>query len=72
MRVSSISSSSVRVGPAGETAGKNSPYFVYTGTMSEWQGADVFVRALPAVLAFRTATFWLPAPAGSRPAGASW
>ena len=22
------------------------PYFVYTGTMSEWQGADVFVRAL--------------------------
>ncbi|PRX47767.1 glycosyltransferase involved in cell wall biosynthesis [Prauserella shujinwangii] len=26
------------------------PYFVYTGTMSEWQGADVFVRALPAVL----------------------
>lgn len=38
-------------GPAGETAGKDSPYFVYTGTMSEWQGADVFVRALPAVLA---------------------
>ena len=26
------------------------PYFVYTGTMSEWQGADVFVRAMPAVL----------------------
>lgn len=22
------------------------PYFVYAGTMSEWQGADVFVRAL--------------------------
>ncbi|MFC5285801.1 glycosyltransferase family 4 protein [Actinokineospora guangxiensis] len=26
-------------------------YFVYTGTMSEWQGSDVFVRAMPAVLA---------------------
>jgi glycosyltransferase involved in cell wall biosynthesis len=26
------------------------PYFVYTGTMSEWQGADVFVRAMPMVL----------------------
>jgi glycosyltransferase involved in cell wall biosynthesis len=26
------------------------PYFVYTGTMSEWQGADVFVRAMPIVL----------------------
>jgi glycosyltransferase involved in cell wall biosynthesis len=25
------------------------PYFVYTGTMSEWQGADVFVRALATV-----------------------
>lgn len=25
------------------------PYFVYTGTMSEWQGADVFVRALASV-----------------------
>jgi glycosyltransferase involved in cell wall biosynthesis len=23
------------------------PYFVYTGTMSEWQGAEVFLRALP-------------------------
>ena len=22
------------------------PYFVYTGTMSEWQGADIFVRGL--------------------------
>lgn len=38
-------------GPAGGTAGQARPYFVYTGTMSEWQGADVFVRALPAVLA---------------------
>src|SRR5690554_2630989 len=27
------------------------PTFVYTGTMSEWQGADVFIRAFPAVLA---------------------
>ncbi|MFC4854709.1 glycosyltransferase family 4 protein [Actinophytocola glycyrrhizae] len=25
------------------------PYFVYTGTMSEWQGCDVFVRAMPIV-----------------------
>ena len=25
------------------------PLLVYTGTMSEWQGADVFVRALPKV-----------------------
>ena len=38
-------------GPSGEAAGGENPYFVYTGTMSEWQGADVFVRALPAVLA---------------------
>ena len=38
-------------GPSGRTAGHDGPYFVYTGTMSEWQGADVFVRALPAVLA---------------------
>lgn len=29
---------------------EQAPYFVYTGTMSEWQGADVFVRAMPAVL----------------------
>lgn len=27
----------------------DAPYFVYTGTMSEWQGADVFVRALAEV-----------------------
>ena len=27
------------------------PYFVYTGTMSEWQGSDVFVKAMPLVLA---------------------
>lgn len=34
---------------AGRT--EESPYFVYTGTMSEWQGADVFIRSLPRVLA---------------------
>jgi glycosyltransferase involved in cell wall biosynthesis len=27
------------------------PFAVYAGTTSEWQGADVFVRAMPAVLA---------------------
>lgn len=32
--------------PEGETRAETDPYFVYTGTMSEWQGADVFVRAL--------------------------
>jgi glycosyltransferase involved in cell wall biosynthesis len=32
--------------PEGETREESAPYFVYTGTMSEWQGADVFVRAL--------------------------
>lgn len=26
------------------------PYFAYTGTMSEWQGSEVFLRALPTVL----------------------
>jgi glycosyltransferase involved in cell wall biosynthesis len=35
----------------GDASGERAPYFVYTGTMSEWQGADVFIRALPAVLA---------------------
>jgi glycosyltransferase involved in cell wall biosynthesis len=33
-------------GPVDESA----PTAVYAGTMSEWQGADVFVRAWPAVL----------------------
>ncbi len=27
------------------------PYFVYTGTMSEWQGAGIFIQALDQVLA---------------------
>ena len=33
----------------GEREDLGDPYFAYTGTMSEWQGADVFVRALKAV-----------------------
>jgi glycosyltransferase involved in cell wall biosynthesis len=33
-----------------EPIGQEPPYFVYTGTMSEWQGCDVFVRAMPMVL----------------------
>lgn len=32
-----------------EAPAEESPYFVYTGTMSEWQGCDVFVRAMPIV-----------------------
>ncbi len=32
-----------------EVATAEEPYFVYTGTMSEWQGCDVFVRAMPIV-----------------------
>lgn len=36
--------------PAAESPAPEAPYLVYTGTMSEWQGADVFVRALPMVL----------------------
>ncbi len=36
-------------GPSGNTAGETVPYFVYTGTMSEWQGAEVFIRALEVV-----------------------
>lgn len=32
--------------PDGEAEQADEPYAVYTGTMSEWQGADVFVRAL--------------------------
>jgi glycosyltransferase involved in cell wall biosynthesis len=37
-------------GPVDEAVAA-APVAAYTGTMSEWQGADVFVRALPAVLA---------------------
>ncbi|KIP51375.1 glycosyltransferase [Leucobacter komagatae] len=34
--------------PEGETAAEapNTPYAIYTGTASEWQGAEVFVRAV--------------------------
>jgi glycosyltransferase involved in cell wall biosynthesis len=34
---------------AGPAASADRPYFVYTGTMSEWQGADIFIHALPLV-----------------------
>lgn len=33
----------------GEDAGEAGPYFVYAGTVSEWQGADVFVEAFARV-----------------------
>jgi glycosyltransferase involved in cell wall biosynthesis len=36
--------------PVESAAPDSAPYFVYTGTMSEWQGSDVFVRAMPLVL----------------------
>jgi glycosyltransferase involved in cell wall biosynthesis len=32
--------------PHGERPAPNQRYFVYAGTMSEWQGVDVFLRAL--------------------------
>jgi glycosyltransferase involved in cell wall biosynthesis len=34
-------------GPAKDDGG---PYLAYTGTMSEWQGAELFAKAMPAVL----------------------
>lgn len=37
-------------GPEGPVQESAEPHFVYTGTMSEWQGADIFIRALPRVL----------------------
>lgn len=37
--------------PDGAVAESDDPYFIYTGTMSEWQGAEVFVEAMPAVIA---------------------
>lgn len=37
--------------PDGTSATDPAPYFVYTGTMSEWQGAEVFLEALGTVLA---------------------
>lgn len=33
-------------GPQGSRATASNPYFVYTGTMSEWQGAGIFIEAL--------------------------
>lgn len=36
--------------PVDGSAAAEDPYFVYTGTMSEWQGSDIFIRALPLVL----------------------
>ncbi|MFQ4147213.1 glycosyltransferase family 4 protein [Arthrobacter sp. LAPM80] len=37
-------------GPSGATAHAENPYFIYTGTMSEWQGAGIFIEALGKVL----------------------
>ncbi|MDN5789412.1 MAG: glycosyltransferase family 4 protein [Micrococcales bacterium] len=34
--------------PDGPSASATEPYFVYTGTMSEWQGAEVFIEGLSA------------------------
>lgn len=34
--------------PVGDVADSPEPYFVYAGTMSEWQGAGVFIEALAA------------------------
>lgn len=33
-------------GPDGDKKAPGHPYFVYTGTMSEWQGAEIFIEAL--------------------------
>lgn len=35
--------------PDGASANPGKPYFVYTGTMSEWQGSEIFIKALPLV-----------------------
>ena len=37
--------------PDGPAKDDGAPYLVYTGTMSEWQGAELFAKAMPAVLA---------------------
>jgi len=36
--------------PTDDTPARDTPYFVYTGTMSDLLGAGVFVRAMPIVL----------------------
>ncbi|MGA7205099.1 MAG: glycosyltransferase family 4 protein [Specibacter sp.] len=35
--------------PEGAATEASKPYLVYTGTMSEWQGAEIFIQALPLV-----------------------
>lgn len=35
--------------PIGPAASATNPYLIYTGTMSEWQGAEIFIHALPLV-----------------------
>lgn len=37
-------------GPDGAKSMTQKPYFVYTGTMSEWQGASIFIEALAKVI----------------------
>lgn len=39
-----------RFAPVVDVPALNAPYFVYTGTMSEVHGAEIFVRAMPIVL----------------------
>ncbi|WP_438855336.1 glycosyltransferase family 4 protein [Agromyces sp. M3QZ16-3] len=36
--------------PDGPAKADDGPYLVYTGTMSEWQGAELFAKAMPSVL----------------------
>lgn len=36
--------------PGGDAVDPGYPYFVYTGTMSEWQGADIFIDAMVRVV----------------------
>lgn len=48
------SPASVSPGPGAESDGRvvrHEPYLLYAGTASEWQGSDVFLRAMPRVLA---------------------
>lgn len=43
-------------GPDGAQAVAQNPYFVYTGTMSEWQGASIFIEAIAKVIQSRPET----------------
>ena len=36
--------------PDGPAVAESTPYFVYAGTMSEWQGCDIFIAALKVLL----------------------